>query len=183
MKNMILLARRFARPKLPARESLPVTDRIYGVVDPRATARARSRGENKLYQIIPRRSILNTLNEFEGFDPIVWVFEKQISLAVENLVLDDETPNLVIGLAATPRLDRGGLEDQCRFQLLATWVPRLRIRILQCSNESSGGLPKGTRCLFQRNRRLERQFVVRIGRVPQLWKRRCSWPSTIAGNM
>jgi hypothetical protein len=68
--------------------------------------------------------VLNTRNEFEGFDPIIWVFDSRVSSAVENLVLDDEMRDLVIGVAATPRQNLGGPRYQCNFQLLATWIPR-----------------------------------------------------------
>ncbi|MDR3403461.1 MAG: hypothetical protein P4L99_13270 [Chthoniobacter sp.] len=124
MKNLMLLAKRFARPKLNVAEVMRVTDVLYGSIDPRVTARAYARGETVPYQRVSRRAVHNSLNEFEGFDPIVWVFTEDISSRLEQLVLDDKHPNLVVGVAATPRHPREQGRYQCDFQLLASWIPQ-----------------------------------------------------------
>ena len=123
MKRMMLEARRRAQAKYRAVDTSEIRDRLIGSLDVRATIRARIAGTRRLYQKEERVLPLNSMNEFEGFDPIVWCFERNFKKDIEYLVLDDKTADLVIGVAATPRIFHEGTYS-CNFELLASFIPR-----------------------------------------------------------
>lgn len=122
MSEMMVAARRLAAPRIASVESVPVSDVQQGPLDMRATARARVRGDGSIYQRVVNRALVTSLSEFEGFDPIVWQFEDEVSRFLVPLYLDgfDDVPGVIA--ANTTDLANGNRRYQ--FQLFASWIPR-----------------------------------------------------------
>lgn len=75
VNQMCLRARTLASIKMENPSFIEVNGVYRGVPDIRRTIRSQIRGDNQIYMKSIHRGRLNSLNLFEQFDPIVWVFE------------------------------------------------------------------------------------------------------------
>ena len=72
---------------------------------------------------MPARSLLSSANEFEGFDPVVWVFRERVTAFPDEMwldrILDERIPGIVFGCSESLGAGRRRFD----FQLFASWVP------------------------------------------------------------
>lgn len=142
-RKMMLRARHFAAPKIPGMDSIPLVAQQYGPIDVRRTIRARTQGDRRAYQRVDTRRSLTSCNEFEGFDPVVWLFEEDVSASLEPMWLDSKRD--LPGVIASRCHTMSGGARRYDFQLFAAWIPRtadsdcvLRKRIRRWLDQEGG---------------------------------------------
>ena len=166
MRDMMLIARRFAAPRVPVFQAAPMTGILQGQLDGRATARAYTRGDTRAYQKLRTRDILNSLNEFEGFDPVVWVFEEVSGGCFEPMFLEEDPYEYHAVVVAEQTKTRGG-ETLRMIQIFGAFIPAIADTDSVLRSRIRRWLRQGNNALIPRGEEFDK---VAVGRS---W-RRCS---------